>query len=99
MLAKTQNVILLDLSGSQGMSIARTHTVRLESTSAEPLEKSLALVSLNQVENYWKMTPTGCDLLNLTLFKVGSEYKIFNQKLGLSYTTIVNFTIFLTYLE
>ena len=39
MFAKTHGVTVLDLSGTQDMTIVRTGTVRLEYTFAEPLEE------------------------------------------------------------
>jgi hypothetical protein len=47
------------------MSILRAGCVRLECTFAKPLTESIALISLNQLENYWKTTPEGSFLLNL----------------------------------
>ena len=47
------------------MNIVQTGTVRLEFTFAEPLEESIALISLNQFETYWEITPDGSVLLDL----------------------------------
>jgi hypothetical protein len=65
MFAKTHGIIVLDLSGTQDMSIVRTGTVRLECTFANPLAESIALISLNQYETYWEITPEGSVLLDL----------------------------------
>ena len=65
MFAKTPGIIVLDLSGTQDMSIVRTGSVRLECTFADPLAESIALISLNQYETYWEITPEGSVLLDL----------------------------------
>ena len=65
MFAKTHGIIVLDLSGIQDMSIVRTGSVRLECTFADPLAESIALISLNQFETYWEITPEGSVLLDL----------------------------------
>ena len=62
--AKTQGIILLDLSGTQDMSIVRTGSVRFECTFADPLPESIALISLNQFETYWEIIPKGSVLLD-----------------------------------
>ena len=65
MFAKTHGTFVLDLSSTQDMTIVRTGTVHLECTSGEPLEESVALTSLNQLEIYWGITPGGNALLDL----------------------------------
>jgi len=65
MFAKTHGIIVLDLSGTQDMSIVRTGSVRLECTFTDPLAESIALISLNQYETYWEITPEGSVLLDL----------------------------------
>ena len=49
----------------QDMSIVRMGTSRLEYTFAEPLTESTVLISLNQFETYWKVTPDCSVLLDL----------------------------------
>ena len=60
-----ENIIVSDLSGTQDMSIVGTATVRLEYTFANPLTESVALISLNQFETCWEITPDGSVLLDL----------------------------------
>ena len=47
------------------MTIVRTGTVRSDCTFAEPLEESIAIVSINNFENYCDIIPDGSVLLNL----------------------------------
>jgi hypothetical protein len=47
MFSKNHGVIILDLSGTQDMSIVRTENVRLECTFANALTESITLLSLN----------------------------------------------------
>jgi hypothetical protein len=65
MFAKTHAKIVLELFGTQDMSSVRTGTVRLECTFTEPLEESIELVSLNQFEICWEITPDGSVQLDL----------------------------------
>ena len=53
MFSKNHGVIVLDLSGTQDMSIVRTGNVRLECTFADALTESITLISLSQFETYW----------------------------------------------
>ena len=48
MFAKAHGIIVLDLSGNQDISIARTGGVRLDSIFAQELAESIALMSFNQ---------------------------------------------------
>ena len=65
MTAKNHGIIVLDLSGTQDMSIFRTRTVHLECTIAKPLTENVPLISLNQFETYWETIPNVSDLLDL----------------------------------
>ena len=65
MFAKTHSIIVLDLSGSQDMSIVRIGTVGLECTFAKPLEESVALIWLNKFETYREIITDGRVLLDL----------------------------------
>jgi hypothetical protein len=65
MFTKTHGIIVLDLSGTQDMSILRTVSVRLECTFVDTLAESIALMSLNKFETYWEITPEGSVLLYL----------------------------------
>jgi len=65
MFSKNHGVIVLDLSGTQDMSIVRTGNVRLECTFADALTESITLISLSQFETYWEITPDGSVLLDL----------------------------------
>jgi hypothetical protein len=47
MFAKTHGIIVFDLSGTQNMSIVRTGNERYECIFADPLEESIAFISLN----------------------------------------------------
>ena len=48
------------------MTIVRMGTERLECTFAEPLKESVVLISLNEFETYWEITPDSIVLLDLT---------------------------------
>ena len=48
MFSKNHGVIILDLSGTQDMSIVRTGNSRLECTFADALTKNITLISLSQ---------------------------------------------------
>jgi hypothetical protein len=63
--SKNHGVIILDLAGTQDMSIVRTGNVRLERTFADALTESIPLISLSQFETYWEITPDGSVLLSL----------------------------------
>ena len=65
MFAKTHDIIVFGLSGTQDMSIVRTRSVRLECIFAEPLSESMALILLSQFETYCEITPDGVILLDL----------------------------------
>jgi hypothetical protein len=65
MFAITHGIIVLYLSGTQDMSIVQTGNVPIECTVAKPLEESIVLISLNQFETYWEITPDGSVLLDL----------------------------------
>jgi hypothetical protein len=60
MFVKTHGVIVLDLSGVQAMGIVWTDNMRLEYTFDGPMEEIIALFSLNQFQNYWKIILDGC---------------------------------------
>ena len=47
MFVKTHGIHVLDLSGTQHMTIALTGTVRLECTFSEKSEETIALISIN----------------------------------------------------
>ena len=57
--------MVLDLSGTQDMSIVQTDTLRLECTFIKPLAESIALILLIQFETYLEITPDGSVLLDL----------------------------------
>jgi hypothetical protein len=63
--SKTHGVIVLDLSGTQDLTVVRTGSVRLECTFADALTESITLISLCQFETYWEITPDGSVLLDL----------------------------------
>ena len=50
MFAETHGIVVLDLSGTQDMTINRTSTVSLECTFAKPLEEIIVLILQNQFE-------------------------------------------------
>ena len=64
MFAKTFGIIVLDLSGTQDMNIQRTRRVHLECTFAKQLAEIIAIISLNKLEAYSKITPEGNVLLD-----------------------------------
>jgi hypothetical protein len=59
MFSKNHCVIVLDLSGTQDMSIVRTGNVRLEWTFVDTLTESITLLSLSQFETYGEITTDG----------------------------------------
>jgi len=63
---KTFGIIVLDLSGTQDMSIVRTSTVCSECSFVGPLTENIALISLNKFETYWDIIPDSSVLLDLT---------------------------------
>jgi len=62
MFGKTYGIIEFDFSG-----IVQTGTVHLEFIFSEPLEDSIALISLNQFETYREIISDGNVLLDLAL--------------------------------
>ena len=64
MFAQTHSIIVLDLSGTQYMTIVRIRKLRLECNFAKPMGESIALILLNQFEIVWEITPDGSVLLD-----------------------------------
>jgi hypothetical protein len=65
MFSKNHGIIVLDLSGTQDMSIVRTGNVRLECTFTDALTESITLISLSQFKTFWEVTLDGSVLLDL----------------------------------
>ena len=65
MFAKSYGIIVLDLSGTQDVTVVRMGTVHFECIIAEPLTGGVALISLNQFPTYWEITPDGSIVLDL----------------------------------
>ena len=68
MFAKSHDIIVLDFSGTQDMSIRWTGTVRLKCFFAKPLAESIVLILPNQFETCWQITPFGSGLSELVLW-------------------------------
>ena len=62
---KTPGISVLNLPGTQDMTIVQTGAVRIECTFAESLKVSIVLPSLNQILVFWDVTPDGSVLLDL----------------------------------
>ena len=82
--ARNYGIIVFDLSGTQGLSIVSTGTVRLRFTYTEPLTESIELISLNQFEIFLEITLDGSVLLVLNTMNTNQITNIFNMDLYMS---------------